>query len=72
MLLEQVLIGIQVSSQLFYYKNHKDTPFMAMPLEESMTIIDSLLNIEVMIVYFDEQNEVKTYFTKNFKNLILD
>jgi len=25
-----------------------------------------------MIVYFDEQNEVKTYFTKNFKNLILD
>jgi thiamine biosynthesis lipoprotein len=48
------------------------TAFMAMPLEESMTIIDSLLNIEVMIVYFDEQNEVKTYFTKNFKNLILD
>lgn len=48
------------------------TAFMAMPLEESKLLISSLLNIEVMIVYLDEKNEVKTYFTKKFENLILD
>jgi hypothetical protein len=31
-----------------------------------------LLNIEAMIVYLDEENELKTYFTKNFEDLILD
>jgi len=35
-------------------------------------LIDSLLNIEAMIVYLDQEKNVKTYFTKNFENLILD
>lgn len=48
------------------------TALMAMPLEESITLINSLLNIEAMIVYLDEEKNVKTYFTKNFENLILD
>jgi len=48
------------------------TAFMAMPLEESIALMNSLLNIEAMIVYLDEENELKTYFTKNFEDLILD
>ena len=48
------------------------TSFMAMPLEKSKSLISKLKNIEVMIVYYDENNIVKVYRTEGFEKLILN
>ena len=45
---------------------------MAMPLEKSKSLISKLKNIEVMIVYYDENNIVKVYRTEGFEKLILN
>ena len=45
------------------------TSFMAMPLEKSKSLISKLKNIEVMIVYYDENNIVKVYRTEGFEKL---
>lgn len=66
------ILGTSVLAENCMLADGYATAFMAMPLEESKLLIDSLLNIEAMIVYLDQEKNVKTYFTKNFENLILD
>jgi len=48
------------------------TSFMAMPLEKSLNLISSLDSIDVMIVYYDKNNNVKVYRTEGFEKLILN
>ena len=48
------------------------TAFMAMPLEKSMDLINADDSLDGMIIYFDSNNEIKTYFSQGFKKLIFD
>jgi thiamine biosynthesis lipoprotein len=46
------------------------TAFMAMPIEESKKIMKKELELEGMIVYVDAFNEIKTFYTSGFSELI--
>ena len=46
------------------------TAFMAMPIEESKKIMKKELDLEGMIVYVDAFNEIKTFYTPGFSELI--
>ena len=48
------------------------TSFMAMPIKKSKELISSLKNIDVMIIYYDENSQMKIYKTEGFDKLILD
>ena len=44
--------------------------FMAMPLELSKMVVQSKPEIEAMIIYVDENNEVKTFYSPGFEKLL--
>ncbi|MBL6647502.1 MAG: FAD:protein FMN transferase [Flavobacteriaceae bacterium] len=46
------------------------TAFMAMPIEESKKIMKKEMELEGMIVYVDAFNEIKTFYTPGFSELI--
>ena len=46
------------------------TAFMAMPLELSKMVVQSKPEIEAMIIYVDEKNEVKTFYSPGFEKLL--
>ena len=48
------------------------TAFMAMPLEKSMDLINADDSLDGMIIYFDSNNEIQTYYSQGFKQLIFD
>ena len=48
------------------------TSFMAMPIKKSKEVISDLENIDVMIIYYDENKKVKVLKSNGFNKLILD
>ncbi|MDG1052122.1 MAG: hypothetical protein P8O81_01885, partial [Flavobacteriaceae bacterium] len=48
------------------------TSFMAMPIKKSKEVISNLENIDVMIIYYDENKKVKVLKSNGFNKLILD
>ena len=48
------------------------TAFMAMPLEKPMDLINADDSLDGMIIYFDSNNEIQTYYSQGFKQLIFD
>ena len=66
------ILGSSVVAQDCITADAYATSFMAMPLEKSVELISSLENIDVMIVYYDKNNDVKVYKTKGFERLILN
>ena len=45
------------------------TAFMVMPLEDSIKIINENYEIDVLIIYLNELNEIDTFLTKGFESL---
>ena len=45
---------------------------MAMPIEKSKKLIPFLKDIDVMIVYYDKNSDVKLYRTEGFEKLTLN
>lgn len=66
------ILGSSVVAQDCITADAYATSFMAMPLEKSVELISSLENIDVMIVYYDKNNDVRVYKTKGFERLILN
>ena len=48
------------------------TAFMAMPLEKTKILISTNPEIEAMVVYVDSQNEINTFYSQGFEELIFD
>ena len=48
------------------------TAFMAMPLDKSISLINDDKSLDGMIIYFDSNNEIQTYYSSGFKKLIFD
>jgi thiamine biosynthesis lipoprotein len=48
------------------------TAFMAMPLDKSISLINNDKSLDGMIIYFDSNNEIQTYYSSGFKKLIFD
>ena len=48
------------------------TAFMAMPLEKTKNLINTNSDIEAMVVYIDSQNEINTFYSQGFEELIFD
>ena len=48
------------------------TAFMAMPLEKTKILISTNPEIEAMVVYVDSQNEINTFYSQGFEDLIFD
>lgn len=48
------------------------TSFMAMPIKKSKEVISNLENIDVMIIYYDKNKNVKVLKSNGFNKLILD
>ncbi|QED36244.1 FAD:protein FMN transferase [Antarcticibacterium arcticum] len=47
------------------------TAFMALGLEKSIEMAQKLENVEVYLIYTDEENKVKTYITPGFESSLL-
>ncbi len=47
------------------------TAFMAMNLEDSMAVLDSLKQLDAYIIYLDENNQTKEHLTKGFEALVI-
>jgi hypothetical protein len=45
---------------------------MAMPLEKTKILISTNSEIEAMVVYVDSQNEINTFYSQGFQELIFD
>ena len=48
------------------------TAFMAMPLDESISLINSDSSLDGMIIYLDLNNEIQTFYSSGFKKLIIN
>lgn len=48
------------------------TTFMALGLERSKEMLERIQNVEVYLIYSDEDGAIKTYVTPGFKNVLLD
>ena len=48
------------------------TAFMAMPLEKTKNLINTNPDIEAMVVFIDSQNEINTFYSQGFEELIFD
>ena len=48
------------------------TAFMAMPLENSISLIDADKSLDGMIIYLNSNNEIQTYYSPGFKKLVFD
>ena len=48
------------------------TAFMAMSLEKTKILISANPEIEAMVVYVDSQNEINTFYSQGFEELIFD
>ena len=48
------------------------TAFMAMPLEKTKILVSTNPEIEAMVVYVDSQNEINTFYSQGFEELIFD
>lgn len=48
------------------------TVFMVMGLEKSKVLLDDVKNMEAYFIFSDESGNLKTYFTKGFKEIIVE
>ncbi len=48
------------------------TSFMAMPLDKSISLINSDSSLDGMIIYLDLNNEIQTFYSSGFKKLIFN
>ena len=66
------VLGTSVVAQDCITADAYATAFMAMPIEKSKKLIPFLKDIDVMIVYYDKNSDVKLYRTEGFEKLTLN
>ena len=67
--IETNVVGVSVIANDCMTADAYATAFMVMPLENSIKIINENSEIDVLIIYLNELNEIDTFLTKGFESL---
>ena len=67
--IETNVVGVSVIANDCMTADAYATAFMVMPLEDSIKIINENYEIDVLIIYLNELNEIDTFLTKGFESL---
>ena len=67
--IETNVVGVSVIANDCMTADAYATAFMVMPLENSIKIINENFEIDVLIIYLNELNEIDTFLTKGFESL---